>query len=151
MSKDTVPAVKYSESDQSAYQETLAVTKTALWTEDSHGREYFLHLFAEEFLDAFIAETLTRGENSFERSPWKLLLVGTYQLWRRRRNIFLKTITVLKLVKIYVYIYITTSELIWWNSKNKTSRRYMQYSEEFQRWVLFFYCQDFSLVFVLWG
>ena len=69
MSKDTVAAVNNSESDQSAYQESLAVTKTALWTEDSQGREYFLHLFAEEFLDAFIAETLTRGENSFERSP----------------------------------------------------------------------------------
>ena len=34
-----------------------------------------MHLFGEEFLDVLTDETnLERGESSFKRSPWKLLL-----------------------------------------------------------------------------
>ena len=75
----------FSESGQSAYQETLAGTSDFNYTgkdsekiqvdsvsENSQPHEYYLHLFGEEFLDTLIAET--------NISPWELLSeMETYQ------------------------------------------------------------------------
>ena len=81
----------FSESGQSAYQETLAGTSDFNYTgkdfekiqvdsvsENSQPHEYYLHLFGEEFLDALIAET--------NISPWELLSeMETYQSSRTVR------------------------------------------------------------------
>ena len=103
----------FSESGQSAYQETLAGTSDFNYTgkdsekiqvdsvsENSQPHEYYLHLFGEEFLDALIAET--------NISPWELLSeMETYQSSR--------TVSIFRSESMGLII--NSSMKVFWNTK----------------------------------